>query len=324
MQPSLGKLGGLAILLLVAAASFHISRPELAPQRDQQHNTLVAELSGGGGEGGGDPPSEPLANVTGNCAPSPPSATTTPLASSTPATVPCTIAAQQFGDPFYAFIVGIALGDSLGLWTSRHLQAYFADREQESSLPLKYFQSLERRAIDVSRREFRRGITATRIWRLTLSEPLRYPMPYSILGYHLGSLSMARVLVFSEWRLGDRSVYAPNDRQITRIPVSSLMVFRLDDGWIVMDVHRVLDRLLGRKLDDCWTQGFAICRREDQIHGLALSLNRDLRPRCGEIDFATNEITPMGGPLARGVAVYVRPWVAPPEGADARIWRYDE
>jgi hypothetical protein len=233
-------------------------------------------------------------------------------------------AAMEFRDPFYAFVVGIAEGDSLGIWTGRELEAFLDSHGMQSNLPLEHFHSLERRAVVESESEYRRGVRVARIWRLTLNEPLDYPMPYQVLGYPLGSVSMARVLTFSEWRLGNCNVHAPTGKQISVVPVSHLTVFRLDSGWIVMDVQGLLDKLAGRKLDDCWTQGFAICRQEGKICGLALSRNRDLRLLCGEIDFATNEITPAGRPLARGVAVYVRPWIAPPAGKPSRVWQYHD
>jgi hypothetical protein len=231
--------------------------------------------------------------------------------------------ATEFRDPFYAFIIGIAESDSLGRWTEHDLQAYLTRNYQQSKLPLEYFHSLERYAVDGATSEYRRGARVHRAWRLTLKEPLNYPMPYSVLGYDLGSLFIAQELVFSEWRLGSRNVHAPEDGKISVIPVTDLLVLRLDLGWIVMDVDGWVDKLLGGKLDDSWTQGFAICRQDGEIRGLALSLNRDLRPLCGEIDFATNEVTAQGGPLARGVAVYVRPWVTSAESSSDRTWQFE-
>ena len=229
---------------------------------------------------------------------------------------------REFRDPFYAFLIGIAEGDSLGIWTREHLRDFLDGCGRESQLPLDHLESIERRAVHDEAAERLRGVRAQRVWRLSLREPLRYPMPYSVLGHSLGSLSVASVLIFSEWRLGDRNVYAPRDGQVDRVPVTGLTVFRLDGGWIVMDVDGLLDKLLGGKLDDCWTQGFAICRHDGVIRGLALSWNRDLRPLTGEIDFATNEISPGGGPFARGVAVVVRPWVVPDDRS--RLWNYDD
>ena len=90
-----------------------------------------------------------------------------------------------------------------------------------------------------------------------------------------------------------------------------------------MDVDGWVDKLLGGKLDDSWTQGFALCRQDGEIRGLALSLNRDLNPMCGEIDFATNQVTAQGGPFARGVAVYVRPWVTGLDSSPDRTWQFE-
>jgi hypothetical protein len=230
--------------------------------------------------------------------------------------------AREFRDPFYAFLVSVTEGDSLGVWTRDQLQAFLESFGEPSQLPIEDLERIERRAVDSGEAELLRGVRAQRVWHLVLREPLRYPMPYRLLGHSLGSLSVARTLTFSEWRLGDRNVYEPRDRQIDRVPVTGLTVFRLDAGWIVMDVDGLLDKLLGGKLDDCWTQGFAICRQEGVIRGLALSWNRDLRPLCGEIDFATNEISTGAGPFAQGVAVVVRPWVVPEDRS--RLWRFDD
>jgi hypothetical protein len=232
--------------------------------------------------------------------------------------------APEFRDPFFAFVISIAEGDSLGHWSRADLQQYLEWREQESSLPLEYFQSLERRAVATNESESRRGVRVERVWCLTLQDEMKYSLPYDVLGYKPGSLSMARELIFSEWRLGDRNLYVPIDGDIAVVPVTSLTLFRLDSGWIVLDVDGWLDKILGGKLDDCWAEGFVICRQDGAIRGLTLSQNRKLRPLCSEFDFSTDEVLAMGGPFARGVDVYVRPWVAPPEGTPSRVWQFKD
>jgi hypothetical protein len=229
----------------------------------------------------------------------------------------------EFRDPFYGFLVGIAESDSLGSWTRDELLARFALPERSSRLPLERIVQLERQPNPEASELRRAGRRPQRIWRIALDGRLDYPMPYHILGHSLGSLDISRELVFSEWWLGDCTVYAPENGTVAGVPVESLTAFRIEEGWIVMDVDALVDRLLGRRLDDCWTQGFAICRSGGRIHGLAVSCNRDLKPICGEIDFATNEIIPRGRPLARGVAVYVRPWLLPGE-TDPRAWRFGD
>jgi hypothetical protein len=230
----------------------------------------------------------------------------------------------QFQDPFYAFLVAVTEGDSLGIWTQRRLQAFLADCGKESRLPLEHIQSLERRPAMLAEAEQRRGQEVARIWRVTLDEPMDFTLPYSILGYEPGSVSFARVITFSEWRLGACNIHAPGEGTVSVIPVTDLTIFRLDSGWIVLDIDGWLDKLLGCKLDDCWTQGFAICRQDGRFRALALSCNRQLKPICGEFDFYTIKVTPLGSPVGRGMHVYVRPWVLPPEGMLASAWRYVE
>jgi len=230
---------------------------------------------------------------------------------------------DQIRDPFYAFLVGIAECDSLGVWSRDDLLGYVADQKRESKLPLDRILRIERREVRAAEAEFRAGRQPRRIWRVTLDGRLDYPMPYRILGHHLGSIDISRTLTISEWWLGDARVFAPENGAVTGITVQNLTAFRLEEGWIVMDVTGLVDALLGGKIDDCWTQGFAICRSEGQVRGLAVSYNRDFKQVCGEIDFATNEIIPDGRPLARGIAVYVRPWLLP-DREDDRLWPFQD
>ena len=224
-------------------------------------------------------------------------------------------------EPFYAFVVAMAEADSLGSWNRADLEAFLGEHGQASRLPLEHLVSIQRAEIAPEDTEYRRGVTVTRRWRLVLDEALHYDLPNRVLGYQLGSVSVASQLVFSEWRLGDRNTYAPTDTGVAILPAEDVMVFRLDEGWIMMDVPAVLDKMLGGKVDDSWTQGFAICRREGAVHGLALSQNRDRRQLYSEINFATNKISLDRSPFSRGISVLVRPWVAPPATeAEPSVW----
>jgi hypothetical protein len=203
------------------------------------------------------------------------------------------------------------------------LQAYLDRCDRQSRLPLEHFQSLERRTATGREIESRRGAHVERIWRLTLDGKIHMSLPYSILGYHPGSLFVSQVLEVSEWRLGERNLHVPQDGGVSVIPASNLIVLRIDSGWIVLDVDGWLDKLLGRKLDDCWTQGFAICRQEGRMCGLTLSVNRNLQPLYGEFDFYADEILPMGRPVARGIHMLCRPWVTPSAAAATELWQYE-
>jgi hypothetical protein len=218
----------------------------------------------------------------------------------------------------------ITENDSLGTWTKEDLQKYLDDSGRQTRLPIEHFQSLERRPASAAEMEFRRGARVERIWCLRIDDDLVMPMPYSILGYHPGSVHIGRIMKLSEWRLGERTLHVPSEGGVLRVPVTGLTVFRLDAGWIVLDVDGWLDNLLGGKLDDCWTQGFAICRCKGRMRGLTLSLNRDLRSLNGEFDFYRDEILPMGQPFARGLDVFARPWIVPGDDSQRQYWQYNE
>jgi hypothetical protein len=111
--------------------------------------------------------------------------------------------------------------------------------------------------------------------------------------------------------------------ELSVIPVTDMIVFRLDSGWMVLDVHGWLDKLLGGRLDDCWTQGLAICRQDGEMRTLTLSYNRDLRPLRGEFNLYTDKIMPMDRPIARGMDRLARHWIVPRKGGLSHIWRYD-
>jgi hypothetical protein len=228
----------------------------------------------------------------------------------------------EIRDPFYAFILEITAVDSLGAWTRDDLQAYVARSGRPTRMPLDRLRHISRRAAAGPESEIQRGAQVFRIWEIALEDDLRLPMPYSILGYHPGHLLISRDLKFSEWRLDRRNIHVVRGDTVAVIPARQVTAFRLDEGWVILDVAAVIDRVLGAKLDDSWTVGFAVCRVEDRLCGLGLGYSRSFRKLFGEIDFRSDEILAHGRPLARGFSSFVRPWLDPPEGVPGRIWRH--
>lgn len=232
-------------------------------------------------------------------------------------------AEPEIRDPFFAFVIELVDKDSLGVWSGEDIRDCVARSGRESRLPLEHFQRLERRRATVAEREWRRGARVSRMWRLTLDEDLDLPMPYSILGYHPGTLRISRELVLSEWPLGERNIHVIRADTVAVLPASGLTAFRLDRGWVVLDVDGLLDRLLGKKLDDSWTVGFALGRVEGVLQGLGLAYSRKKRKLYGEIDFREDKILVHGRPVARGLSRFIRPWTRPRPGMPERIWEYD-
>ena len=232
-------------------------------------------------------------------------------------------AGPEVRDPFFVFVLEALAGDSLGVWSGEALRRRVAASGRESRLPLERIRELERRAARPDEVEARRGVAVSRIWRLVFDENLKLPMPYSILGYHPGSLFLSRELVLSEWRLGARPLQVVRPDTQLSVQAAELAVFRLDTGWIVLDADALLDKLLGKKLDDSWTMGFALGRVDGRLQGLGLAYGRKGRKLYGEIDFREDRILPHGRPLALALSRLCRPWTEPPPHAPDRRWQYE-
>jgi len=226
-------------------------------------------------------------------------------------------------DPFFEWIIGVIEDDKFGTWNQTYIQSMIYHAGRESKLPLEHFISIVRREATEDEMERRRGARITRIWDITLTDNLKLSMPYSILGYHPGSLFLARNVRLSEWRLGNRDVHVVHDETTVPTPVSGLAVFRLDTGWVVLDVDGWLDRLLGKKLDDSWMVGFAVGRVDDEVKGLGMAESRKGRRLYGEIDFREDKILPHGQPVARAISSYCRAWTRPPKGEEKRVWVFE-
>jgi hypothetical protein len=231
--------------------------------------------------------------------------------------------AVEIRDPLFAFFIALAEADSLGVWGVEDLHRFMAEIGRESKLPFDHLVRVVRREAAGPEIQKRRGRKITRVWEVALDDDLKMPMPYSILGYHPGSLLLSREIVLSEWELGDPNFHVASDGEVTIFPSTSLLAFRLDAGHVILDVDGWLDRLLGGKLDDAWTRGFAICRVEGKLYGVAVGADRDGENDYGEFDFAEDKVLPHGRPVARGMNFYVRPWLQPPDGAEDRIWQFE-
>ena len=230
---------------------------------------------------------------------------------------------QEIRDPFFAFILGLVDTDSLGTWTGADLDSFCRRLGKASRLPLDQIVSIERRVAQGSEREKRRGITVSHIWRIEMAGILDVSVPYSILGYHPGSMRMAREVVFSEWPLGSPNLYAVLDGEVQKFTTRGLTVLRVDAGYVLLDVDGMIDRLAGKSLDDSWTLGFAFGRVDSSLIAVGIAVGRNGRKLYGEFDLAEDEILTHGRPLARSMSHYMRPWTAPPAGQSDGAWQQE-
>ncbi len=218
----------------------------------------------------------------------------------------------EIREPFFAFLVAAAEGDSLGTWPAETIAAKLKECGRESRFPVDQIVSITRRQAKGSEQESRLGESVERVWELELASDLDRPMPYSILGYHPGSLRVSKRLVLSEWNLGRLDLIVPTDEDSGRIEhLENVMIMRLDEGHIILDVDGWLDALLGKGLDDAWTLGMALARHNSNPIGLAISIGRNDRHIFGELDFKSDEVKAHGSPIARTLSRHGRHFTAP-------------
>lgn len=221
-------------------------------------------------------------------------------------------------DPFFEFVVAVVESDSLGTWSRDDLLAYVAASGRETKLPIE-------RVVTLSR--LPDGLSDRRVVRLALDTALEMPLPYSILGYHPGTLHVSRVVATTEIDLHDALLRLPGARgQPVKFWAAGVRAMVVSEGHVVLDVDGLVDRLLGKKLDDTWMQGFVLARvanspdpEDDGLNGLALGLSRKRRPLSGSFDFRHDKVLPNGRPVAKALTHYCRRTVDLPE-EDAWGW----
>jgi hypothetical protein len=219
----------------------------------------------------------------------------------------------EIREPLFAFLVGMAEADSLGRWTAADLAAYAAGVGRESRFPLDAVVAVVRTRPD-PRRAARYGAPLRAEWRIELTAGQDRPMPYSILGYHPGSLRITEVLELAELGPLALGLDLAGGGGSGRQDVSGLRIFALERGHVVLDVDGWLDALLGSGLDDSWTLGFVTARADGQLVGLAVSLGRDGRHIYGEFDFRRDKVLTHGRPVANALSRTSRAFLDPAGG----------
>ncbi len=210
--------------------------------------------------------------------------------------------APEINEPFFAMVLQWAAEDSLGSWDSDDVQAYTAALGRSSRFPLEQLISFSRHRPSETEPQSWPGVSVRAVWEFGLTGNLTPAMPYSVLGYHPGTLRVSKTIHLSEVHLG--SLVLQSSDGSTK--VSDIRIFRLDSGTVVLDVDGWLDALLGKKLDDAAAVGFVVAREKGELIGLAVSLGKKGRRIYGEFDFRKDEVMPNGRAAASALSAACR------------------
>jgi hypothetical protein len=236
---------------------------------------------------------------------------------------PAPAAPDTIVEPFFAFVLARSETDSLGTWSGADVAALGAARGRASRLPVERLVTLERRRPLPGTEGRHAGARVSAEWLITFDGPLGFPLPYSILGYHPGSLRASSTLVLAELAPQDLTLAWREKRQDVRQPAGEVRVFVCEGGHLLLDADNLVDRMLGEMLDDSWTVGFVTAREGERRMGLGVMLGRDGRPIYGEFDFARDRIEAHGRPFAGALAGASRRWLDPEHGLLPQPWVED-
>ena len=226
-------------------------------------------------------------------------------------------------EPFFEFLISMAESDSVGLWTGDQLRAHAAAAGRESRFPLDDVVSLSRARPDSQAAGKYPGAMVRAVWTIEMTAKQDRPMPYSILGYHPGSLRIDRVLILSELGPTNLTVrYVDDDEQVTSL-LTDVRVFPLEQGYVVLDADGFLDALLGSGLDDAWTLGFVTAREDGKLVGLGVSLGKEGRHIFGEFDFSRDKVMANGRLPMAALSRSSRRWLNVESGNLPEPWTED-
>lgn len=232
---------------------------------------------------------------------------------------------EQVGEPLFAFMLSMSGQDSIGTWTAADVIAFAEAWGERSAFPLRrHLDSLTREVILPGDRPRLHRAVSTRRWTVRLRpERVEVPMPFQFLGYRPGKLSFQGPIQFDEWRLGRRDLVlhrSGGDEPAQHWTVQALTIYQLTAGWIILDVHPWVDRLLGSALDDQASEGFTVGWVDGELIAVGNSTGRQGKRIYGEMDLRTGKLDGRSRPLALALSRYSRSWTRPP-GHDVRaVW----
>ena len=183
---------------------------------------------------------------------------------------------DEIKDPFLSFVVGVVRTDTEFELDSLYLTELFGEYAGASAIP---FEEIEK----VSRR--RSGISGRDQLSIDFKAPISYPIPFSILGYHPGSMLTSQELVL---RAVDALAFPSAFTEA--FGQSGAYVYEISQGFVFFDLDRWLDILLGKLLDDILLRAVIILTYRGDWHGLLSGYSNSGRMVSGAFNLRRNRI----------------------------------
>jgi len=170
-------------------------------------------------------------------------------------------------DPVFGALVAFVRADTHGVVTTEDFAHSVAASGKKTKLPF-------RKIVSIERLEGPSPKTAEIL--CTFAGKLKERIPYSVLGYHPGSLRATPTSRWREWELGTFTV-THISKEGRRVPVrlEDVRLWGLVEGEFWMDVDAFVDRLLGDRIDDTRLTGLMLFREQGRLMGMAIGYNKE-------------------------------------------------
>jgi hypothetical protein len=185
---------------------------------------------------------------------------------------------SEVKDRFFSYLIGLVQVDTCGLLDAGDLQGVLEDFKGRTSIPFELIRYIKRDCGD--------GAGPKEV-SIVFNGELKTPVPYSILGYHPGSVNTSSTVRFYEWEIPYKTL-----RWSRKEPVelTEIHVYGIYEGWAVVDIDVWLDTLLGGLLDDTRIVALALFKYGGDWHGLAAGYGPSGEGRSGIFNFSQNRI----------------------------------
>ena len=181
-------------------------------------------------------------------------------------------------DRFYSYLIGLVERDTCGVLDADQIGEVLAEYRGKTSIPFEKIKEIEREC---------RSSTQGREVSIEFEGNLKTPVPYSILGYHPGSVMASTKVRFLEWKIPRKTLRWSKTESID---LSQVYVFGVCDGWAVVDIDAWLDKILGGLLDDTRIVVLVLFKYKGGWHALAAGYGPSGEGRSGVFDFRSNKI----------------------------------
>jgi hypothetical protein len=185
---------------------------------------------------------------------------------------------SEVKDRFFSYLIGLVQVDTCGVLDADDLMGILKDFKGQTSIPFEIIKDISRGCGDG---------TGPKEVSIRFNKELQTPVPYSILGYHPGSVNASSTVKFYEWDIPFKSLRWSRNEPVD---LSQIHVFGIHEGWAVVDVDAWLDALLGGLLDDTRIVVLVLFKYEGAWHGLAAGYGPSGEGRSGIFNFSENRI----------------------------------